>query len=261
MSKIINQLLLRINRLPIWRVPVNLGAVSFVPPTADRLLALLLYRSRLLRTDEIIQNLVQPGMNVADIGANQGLYTMLFSRLVGSGTVHAFEPDPLLFQTLRSNLARNGTRNVRLYPFALASDNQNRYLHRGTLNSGDNRLSKKFGGSDEQVLVEVRTLDKLLGQVKLDLLKIDTQGFELEVLKGGSKVLGSNKNLIVICEFWPYGLKMNGTEPRSVLDLLRQHGFHIIHRVGNGWQEFGDNQVRMIKGRKYLDLVAGRFLV
>ncbi|MBV9392586.1 MAG: FkbM family methyltransferase, partial [Verrucomicrobia bacterium] len=189
-----------------------------------------------------------------------GLYTILFSRLAGSGTVHAFEPDPLLFQTLRSNMARNGVRNVRFYPYALAGDNQNRYLHRGTFNSGDNRLSKSWPGSDEKILVEVRTLDKLLGNLKLDLLKIDTQGTELDVLKGAAKVLRSNTNLIVLCEFWPYGLKMNGTEPSAVLDLLRQHGFRIVHQVGNSWQEFRGSQIAMIKGRRYINLVAGRFL-
>src|SRR5689334_5897732 len=60
-----------------------------------------------------VSRVLKAGMTVVDLGANIGYYTLLASRLVGpSGVVYAFEPDPLMFEYLTGNVARNRCGNV-----------------------------------------------------------------------------------------------------------------------------------------------------
>lgn len=56
--------------------------------------------------------LLAPGDNVVDIGANKGSFSLLFSRLVSNGTVFAFEPDHIIFQSLTKNVRSNGITNI-----------------------------------------------------------------------------------------------------------------------------------------------------
>jgi Methyltransferase FkbM domain len=61
----------------------------------------------------------------------------------------------------------------------------------------------------------------------LDLLKVDVQGFEIEVLLGAQETLRNNPGLTVVFEFWPYGLRQAGRHPQELLDLLQSAGFSI----------------------------------
>ena len=70
-------------------------------------------------------------------------------------------------------------------------------------------------------------LDEIVSDRSLDLLKVDVQGFEIEVLLGAQKTLKSNPALTILFEFWPYGLRLAGHRPIELWDLLRGAGFSI----------------------------------
>jgi len=170
----------------------------------------------------LLEAQVQPGMVVADIGANIGLYTYLLARCAGDrGFVYAFEPDPALFASLETNCRTNRIANVRLHNVALGARDDTLMLTRARFNSGDNRLSRPEGSlASGGISVPVRPLDALLEGRPLDFIKIDVQGWELEVFKGMGSQLTGSRPLRIYFEFWPSGLRAAGCDTAELLDFL-----------------------------------------
>jgi FkbM family methyltransferase len=137
----------------------------FQPPSADRLAYLWLHKLGIMGADRaLLEAQVQPGMVVADIGANVGLYTYLLARCVGErGFVYAFEPNPVLFASLETNCRTNGVANVRLHNVALGAQDDTLTLTRARFNSGDNRLSRREAHDRQRHLRSVRPLALLKG--------------------------------------------------------------------------------------------------
>jgi FkbM family methyltransferase len=209
---------------------VKLRGASFLPHSFDRWLALQAQRFALMGTDEIqyFERFVQTNWHIADVGANQGIYTLFFSRLAPLGSVYAFEPDPSLFASLKENMRRNGANNLSLFNVAAASQTAKLSLRPGLLNRGDNRIVGAERLAFDAIEVDAIALDGAIPDLKLDLLKIDVQGFEVEVLRGAKKLLQTNPNLLILIEFWPHGLRNAGSEPEELLEILRNAGFSLF---------------------------------
>ena len=78
------------------------------------------------------------------------------------------------------------------------------------------------GASDE---VRALTLDDVVRGQDVHLLKIDTQGNELKVLRGAQALFRARRVNIVQLEYWPKGIAQGGQDPVAVLDFLHGHGF------------------------------------
>ena len=96
---------------------VSFRGFRFSPPTLDRWVALQAHRFGLMGKAEFLffDSLIERNWHVADVGANQGLYTLYFSRQSPEGRVYAFEPDPRLFSALKENVQRNRRRECASY--------------------------------------------------------------------------------------------------------------------------------------------------
>jgi len=129
-----------------------------------------------------------------DVGANLGIYTLLFHQQVGAGgVIFAFEPDPQNLRWLESNIADNGLRNVRVRPVALGERAGESTLYQDVATTRTSSLVPDAWQPDavprRAVVVRVETLDALLDEVRrLDFVKIDTEGFECAVLRGGLRL-------------------------------------------------------------------------
>jgi FkbM family methyltransferase len=136
---------------------------------------------------------IRPSDCVWDVGANVGLYSSMFSRLVGAtGKVFAFEPSPKNFARLTS--AIGSLENVVLVPMALGDTAGRMAFAEGSDATG--ATSRVVGGAVDRtpttVDVEVRRGDELILSTKADepdVIKIDTEGFELEVIRGLNQTL------------------------------------------------------------------------
>ena len=213
--------------LPVWGSRLR-------APTADRWLALRLHQLRLMGVDDakFLRTHVRPGMHVVDIGANQGLYSLLLARLTGAaGKVWAFEPDDLLYEALERNVMLNGVGTIQARHAALGAQAGTMILHRSLLNSGDNRLSTKDGEAAlrERVSVRVERLDHALAGERVDFIKIDVQGWEMEVFRGMQGLLDEPRNaaMTVYFEFWPQGLRDAGSDPLEPLRFFVANGFSV----------------------------------
>lgn len=177
-----------------------------------------------------LEAVVRPGWSVVDVGANIGYFTLLLCRAVGpAGRVVAFEPDAEVAAILRENLLENGYPRAEVHQVALGPATASATLYSSPTNRGDNRTAAPEEGFEARP-VRVVAFDELIGPRALDLVKIDVQGGELGVLLGMRQALAASPGVVLLVEWWPYGLARAGTDPRAVLDLLQEWGFSI-HRL------------------------------
>lgn len=170
-----------------------------------------------------------------DLGANIGWYSALARQVMPPGsTVHAFEPDPRNFDLLTENA--RGSDAVQVYPVAAAVSDTigSAQLYHSTDNRGDHRLY----ASDEDrpsIAVPVTTLDAYFGGNSLppSLVKMDTQGSEPRIFRGGRSVLSPADRLSAfLVEFWPYGMSNAGEDVDAFIEMLSafpQQPFLIDH--------------------------------
>ena len=137
---------------------------------------------------QAVSRLVRPGMNVVDIGANAGFYTVAFSRLVGpAGRVWAFEPLGANVASLLQHVDVNRLDNVTVVQCALADSPGLRGFRRAT-HDAMGALAADAGG----YLVPTICLDHVPMPVP-DLVKIDIEGGELAALRGAARLIGTRR--------------------------------------------------------------------
>lgn len=226
----LSDLITRFNQAPFWQQPIRVWGFELRATSFDRLLALGLHRLNVMGTEDraILRSLIKPGMRIADIGANQGLYSLEMARLAGpAGEVLAFEPQPQLYTALKANLEANRAANVRTFPIALGAEPGRAMLQESAFNNGDNRIGE-WGGGGRSFEVEICRLDDVLAENPvLDFIKMDVQGYEYQALQGMKHVFESSPNLIIYFEYWPKVLAEKAGSAVAVLQLLRDAGFKL----------------------------------
>jgi FkbM family methyltransferase len=177
-----------------------------------------------------IRKHVKAGDVVADLGANIGLFTLVMSHAVGeTGAVYAFEPSPRERECLEENILRNGLRNVRVEGLAVGAADERQTLHVAIAScSGLNALGGIFHqqcASGERVEVEVVRFDaywERQGRPRLDFIKVDVEGSELDFLKGAAATLARYRPQLIM-ELSDLNLGKHGQcsgELRNELDRL-----------------------------------------
>ncbi|WP_269715369.1 FkbM family methyltransferase [Caulobacter sp. NIBR2454] len=180
-------------------------------------------------TRRALKKLIAPGMNVADVGANVGLLTLVCARATGhTGKVWAFEPE-LGPRTLASKMAAaNGLAWVDLRDTAVGREagtltfNVSPIIGHSSLYAlpGDEQKAAK------KVKVKVVTLDQAIGpKTRLDVVKIDVEGAELDVLAGMDGLLKANKDLAIIAEYGPSHLERVGITPAAWFKAFTSKGY------------------------------------
>ena len=137
-----------------------------------------------------LYSLVEPGQTVLDIGTNVGEVLLHFGRRVGPrGRAIGFEPNPATLEKCLRNIALNPSSNVEVHGVAIGDRPGQVMLGRPTeTNAGADRIMSDGRG----IRVQVTTLDAFVreqGLDRIDLVKIDVEGFDLNVLRGGEKTI------------------------------------------------------------------------
>jgi FkbM family methyltransferase len=190
-----------------------------------------------LAVSEVIARLVQPGDMVIDAGANIGYMTLL-ARIAASpdGRVIGFEPHPDLFQVALENVAASA-RKFDLAPVDLRNQALGETQGMADLivpsgfdkNDGLARLGVPQDGDQRTIPVEVTTLDEVVGSDVISVIKLDVEGHEYQILKGGQQALASGQIRNVVFE------NHEGTESGPVA-LLQAHGYALF---SIGWSMRG----------------------
>ena len=172
---------------------------------------------------EFCRQLLQPGMVVFDVGANVGVYTFLAARCVGTtGRVYAIEPTPDCNACLKSTVVDNQLDSC-VFPIqaAVGSKLGQVFLVFNRSSVFNQIVTDQVAVGRRHVTVEQITLDNLWESEKkprVDLIKIDVEGAELQVLQGAEQLL---RNLQPIVMFENrQGEKITGAEPAKFLAAL-----------------------------------------
>jgi FkbM family methyltransferase len=201
-----------------------------------------LYADRAER--RLIRAILFPGAVVVDIGANIGIYSRFFSDSVGStGVVHAFEPSPENFRRLRS--ATRKFTNVRLWQAAVGERSGRSQLYLSDHLNVDHRAYLPEGDSRDTVPIDVIALDDYFRPGdRVDLIKLDVQGYELHALRGANRVLQENPAAKLILELWPHGLRQAATPWPDLIAALEEKGMFIRELSAKGLMPFRQELVR-----------------
>lgn len=152
----------------------------------------------------VIDNLVQPGDTCVDVGASAGLLTLAMAKRAGaSGKVFAFEPGSVSYGRLIDNINLNPELRSYVVAEKFAISDHDEFARLYQQGDGNARILGKAdsesGRSIDEGLGELcltTSLDKILSANRLDFLKIDVEGMEIEVLKGASQLIRRHKPFI-----------------------------------------------------------------
>ena len=185
-------------------------------------------------TLSVISHCLNEGDVFIDVGANIGLMSLLAAKRVGqSGMVYAFEPDPDTFKLLQNNSALNQFDNVCPVNAGLGSVQEDRVIYRNRhSNRGMNSFIDRNVGAAEGIEVPVGTLDRFLaeqGVRTVKMMKIDVEGWELEVLKGAQTLLSGLDSPILCVE---YNTQLAGHE--AVYEFIKAHNEYLIYILPHG---------------------------
>ncbi|PWB83569.1 MAG: FkbM family methyltransferase [Methylocystaceae bacterium] len=204
-------------------IPQNGYRLRFYPSNLSE----QLWVDRTWREPELrlIRAYLRNGDHVIDVGANVGDTALTAALQVGAeGCVWAIEAHPRTYSFLKGNLALNGAKNIMALNAAAASEP-------GSLSFSDDRRDdmNRVGGTG--IDVEARRLDDLVPHHgPIDLLKIDVEGYELQVLGGAPDILLRTR--CVLFEVAESHFQQYGYNLATVLELLATRGFTLLRPIG-----------------------------
>jgi FkbM family methyltransferase len=204
--------------------------------------ALLSWPKFSLTSFRMVSSLMRQGVNpktVIDVGANVGQFAVASAKVFQAVAVHSFEPEPESLRRLRQNVAKLG--NVHVYPLALGEEcgvarfHINSHSHSSSILALGERHQTAFPYAREvdTIEVSVSTLDRELASVSLRppvLLKLDVQGYEPQVLMGGTATLGRVDYVVLEASFRP--LYEGERTFLDILGMMRDRGFEFLRPVG-----------------------------
>lgn len=185
--------------------------------------ALYLYGEFEVRETRFVGAALQRGEVFVDVGANAGYYTLLASRIVGNeGLVVAFEPSVRIRAQLERNVLLNGVANASIRPQAISREQGKASFFESAdpRNSGTASLQPGPGRVASPETVATTTLDEVADELgrRIDVLKVDVEGAELDVIAGGERTLSSREAPTIVFEHFGEG---------EIFSALRALGYEV----------------------------------
>jgi FkbM family methyltransferase len=183
----------------------------------------------------LLDRILRPDMTFLDVGANQGEIALFAAKRLPAGRVIAFEPVSDLNSTLAENVELNGFENVTICEFGLSDEAATAqiFTSNGVTVDGsrfNEGLGSIFAGELRSVPMGSIKLEKLddvfgsLGAGRLDVIKIDTEGAELCVLRGGEETLRNHRPQLIV-ELNDPALRDAGSSSGDLLGFLEAMGY------------------------------------
>ncbi|MFM9881768.1 MAG: FkbM family methyltransferase [Burkholderiales bacterium] len=199
----------------------------------------------------LMRDLLEPGMVVIDAGANEGLFTLVAAKKVGSeGHVYAFEPSPRERAILEANVALNQLTNTTVLPQALAemvgeatlTIAENEHAGQNTLGKFIYEVVKGVGS----IQIFTQTIDNLVrtkGLDRVDFIKADIEGAEAKMLRGALRTLRVHRPMLLL-EISDQSLRSQGSSEAALHELLRGNNYQLHEfdpATGEATKPFSDS--------------------
>ncbi len=200
---------------------------------------LALYGVHERNSTEEVKRLVKKGMKILEVGANIGYYAILETKLAGAdGHLYAFEPSPFNFDLLKRNLSLNKIGNADIYQKAAGAENTaGKFFvaNKSNLSSFIQRDSMDMIHDGKIVDVDIVRLDDFFAEKDLDFIRMDVEGYELEILKGAEKLLErKNPPKHFFIEVHSELLHKKDSSAKEIVENLRRHGYEVIKSYYRG---------------------------
>lgn len=217
--------------------------------------AMVWLRQEEQRELEVLRTLLSPGDVFVDCGANIGLWSIVAAEEVGSeGVVYSFEPNPKTYKKMLGNVGISSIGRVKTKNVAIGENNDSAFI-RCKSEHNDSYLNKSEGGRND-VKICVRRLDSIVSGERVKGVKVDVEGYELEVLKGAEDIIRKDEPWLFV-EFntqitgvtclrnWPVHTYLTnlGYEAWSFQDLTSSGRLH------DEWSTSGYCNILYLKGK------------
>jgi len=216
--------------------------------------------------ENLLKSLIRPHDCFIDIGANIGHISISLKKYLPSIQCFAIEAHPETFKILNNNIKLNKL-NIRTINCAVGEEN-NKTIKFQDSNADDSNSvisSKMLEDNNEklyivdnknELTIEVRTLDSLIDDFSIlnniRLIKLDTEGYELFVLKGGKNVL--EKTEIIYFEYWDKLTKKYDYTNIELFSFLKNLGFDIYEVSKNAViKDFDIKSFRLVTSETSFD--------
>ncbi len=185
---------------------------------------------------EFLLDIVQPGMTFLDVGCNVGLFSLMLSDAIGDGRIFAFEPTTRTVKILKDNIALNGFENITPVHTALGNHigkvvlklNDDGIDGLNTIGKPTHEECKIVGGET----VDIITLDDFVkesGIERVDLIKVDVEGAELQVFEGACRILNGDNPPFIIYESNYRTTAGFNYHPAETIWYLEACGYECFH--------------------------------
>lgn len=145
-----------------------------------------------------LMRFIRRGDHVVDVGAFIGTHSRAFARTVGpDGRVFAFEPNPSAFALLDLNARISDPRNIKVRHVGLGAESRRYSLNSGRGKDNLGATSLTFS-ADDIGEIPVCPLDEILSDMKVDFIKVDVEGMEVDVLRGAERLVRRNSPVMFL---------------------------------------------------------------
>jgi len=197
-----------------------------------RLLKYGIYEAEMINS---IKKLLKPGDTFIDLGGNEGYFSVIGAKQVGAnGRVFCIEPQERLWPTIIKNASANNFSNITLVPLGISNiPGQALITLYPSLNTGASSIVSTFRSRFyPNQIISLCTLDSLIKNYfieKVDLLKIDIEGFEVNALISASESLKNKRIKKLLIEIHPQQLKQLGQKKEDLFSLMLGYGYRYKH--------------------------------
>ena len=188
----------------------------------------------------ILEYLISPTMNVFDVGANVGWYSLNIACIVPAGHVFAFEPVPSTFEQLKSNVVLNDFSNVSVHGFGISDhEGADTFYVSPEMSPAASAARIKDVNRLQEICCHVRRLDDVWNEIgaTVDFIKCDVEGAELLVLRGGTACIQQCLP-IILCEMLRKWSAKFGYHPNEIIALLEGFGYECYEVAASGLRHF-----------------------
>jgi FkbM family methyltransferase len=208
---------------------------------------------------------IPPDAMIFDVGANVGSVCLPLAAALPHSTVYAFEPTDYAFEKLRSNISLNPDLQTRVHPFQMFVSSRRDETSElaafsswrvDTLEEGDLRHTI-HGGTQKPATKKQTSLDDFIvtqGIERVDFIKIDTDGHELEVLCGATNTMRRFKPVIIF-ELTKYLLRERGVSFADYESLLAPLGYKLLD-TRSGQRVSGQSIEKVVPNHGGIDVLA-----
>lgn len=145
---------------------------------------LLLFGERELEQKYIIEKIIEPKMKILDLGSNIGYYALIFLKKINKNNIILVEPSPSNFELLKKNLILNNYQQVDAKQLAISdTDGKKDFFISEMSNLNTFHINKKDLSKYKKISVDSLSLESLLKEKQIDLIRMDIEGHEVSIFK------------------------------------------------------------------------------